>query len=341
MLSFYRFFRWILFLSVLLFLLIVFTLYEGTPQFSFLQNQKWMYSVLQATKEVQEFVFHDSAQKKMDAKFQSFQTEINHYLFKRTDAIRDLEKDPAFQKQLFFYYLNQDTLSFGQIVHRLFVSFPDFEDMILLDKNKKLIYKYGGKIFSINFLSLYQNMDFRFDQKFYVVYHNIDDTILDQEVQVVVYFNYSELIKKIKSRKDAVFCYFNHTLIRSYAMNLSLFRLYKQDILSKKEVYAGLKLIRVFPLKIGDKVFGYAGMVFPYRRVQFIFKTSGKILLLLLIPIFLFLLNHQIIVRLREMEIKQKEILNRRELSKSEADSDEEDLAWVDSYIKKESEDDK
>lgn len=348
MVSFYRFFRWFVFLLFILFSFFVFVPLNHTQPVQKFWEQAWNTPILSSAKAVRKFIFYDAEQEKMKQSFQLFQDRMEGILLHREKILRSLSTYPAFQERVFLYYLKQNEEGFKPIVEKFFGGLEDFEDFILLNSDKKLIYKYAGKTFSVQFLNLSQSIDFRFDQGYYSLFYNLNDSVLNQRSQMVVYFDYSEIIKLIRSWKGTVFCYINHTLIRSPSMNRNLFRRYNSSILKKREIYAGFQLIRVFPLKIGDKIFAYAGMVFPYRRIQLILERSFKILLFLLFPFILFLFDRFILNRMKLLEIQKREQESLGEIAKkvsltknTESDSEDEKLIWLESYIKKESEDDK
>ena len=104
-----------------------------------------------------------------------------------------------------------------------------------------------------------------------------------------------------------------------------------------------LKKIIVFPLKAGQSLMGYAGIVFPERSFISILLILFKLIVLSAFIYGLVRLNHAIVVKIRDAEIAksekraQQEKLSNKKKKNEEKDVEEavteKNLDWVKNFI--------
>lgn len=263
--------------------------------------------------------------------------QLTGVISNRINVTRAYTSDKYFNEQLFSFYISQKIDDIKTLTDTFYGSLDDFKDLVIIDSQKNLIFKYGSENFSVQFYDTTNRYEIRyFEDRYALIYQNSDPAI-QYEYQVIAVYDYSAFNDLLKELSMPAFVYLKDRLVRNRQFPLALFRIFKEKLGRVNKQRFGLKILEVIPVRSGNAVLGYAGVLYPVRSLGSYLLFILKIGIIALLGVALVLLDRWLLSLVSDRQIakEEKKILHR--IKQPEPDQNEEvtdhNLEWIDHFI--------
>jgi hypothetical protein len=274
-----------------------------------------------------------------------FEKGLNNLLKERTYSLEKYASDQRFYDQIFYYCVSRELTEISDITHEYFARYPDFKDLIIIDKKLNVVYKSGSESFQIEFYA-YTNQIIAMNYKnLFGIIKKGEDQFLDFEFEVIALFDFSVLTEEIKKNTMPAFVYIGDTLIRNDRFSIEEFRQYKEMLKKEDDIYIGFNILKKIPVRIGEFTIGYAGVIYPSRSFVSYLLLFLKLALFCALGVFIFFIDRRVAAYLKS-ETGQLKRENKKitvdlpdfpkpedEEGIAEDEKTDRNLEWIEHYI--------
>ncbi len=284
------------------------------------------------------FVFYDPYTVGIINHKQQALAELTGIISNRINSMRRYSSDKYFNEQLFSFYISQKIDDIKTITENYFLPLADFKDLVIIDKQMNLIFKYGTENFSVQYMEMSNNVEARyFDDRYALILKN-DDPTIEYEYQIIALFDYSAFNDLLKEIDLPSFIFLKDRLMRNRQFPLPLFRNTKSQMDQINRKRFGLKILEIVPVLAGKFRMGYAGVLYPVRSLGSYLLFMFKLGLLALLGVSLILLDRWLfsIIVDRQIVKEEKRVFKKGsqpEFENSEEEVTDSNLEWVKHFI--------
>lgn len=271
-------------------------------------------------------------------KVESAQANMADILTERASSVTNMTASERFTAQITSFRTEGIINNIDDIIEDDFGKYTDFRDLIIIDSDRDLIYKYGTESFAIKFYEVTHPVETReFDDLFGVI-NLVKDEDLDYTYEVIAIFNYTGIRKKIQSMAMPAYINIYDHFITNEQFPYSTFEEVIDFESDESKTRFGLKILETFPIDFSDYRIAQGGVVYPVRSLISYSVIILKVLGLIAAFFFLFLIDRSIHLFLKKRSVDKAEVRYEKDekLPKSANGNniDEEKLNWVKSYIR-------
>ena len=327
---------------ILGFWVISFIIYEINPKIDYKSNFLTDFAV-SSYLGLKGFFFSDPYDEQILNEVQEFEAAIRNSLTNRQKVVTDFGSDAVLQAQILAYFDTKKTFGIDTLMKQYFGNYPDLVDLMLIDKNFNVIYKYGGESLSIEYREISNTVLLTNLNNRYGLIYEIQDQSVDFDVQIIALFDYSYLESLIQKTTFPAFLHIHDTLYRSKTLSKPEYEAFKEQIPRHNEIYLGAKTLKIIRIDYNRVPFLYAGIIYPVRDISGFFFGVWKFIVFLFLLLIIFLIDRGLdylgnILGTPEASVKgPKKIVGFKGGKKSiDAGDDEhleQNLQWVEDYI--------
>ncbi len=255
----------------------------------------------------------------------------------RVASLIDFSDDKIFNEQLFSFYISQKIDDIKSLADKYFLGYADFRDMVIIDKEKNLIFKYGMENFPVQYYDITNSMDAVYFENLLALVLKSDDSTLEYEYQIITLFDYTEFNAVLKDISSPAFVFLRDRLMRNQQFKKSVFQAEKANLPALHKKRIGMKILETQALYAGKSLLGYTGVMYPVRNLGSYLIFILKIGVLVFLGVGLLKLDKWIVSSLNDQQIIREEAQAFKQENKQAPTEDEgvtdTNLEWVESFI--------
>ncbi len=285
------------------------------------------------------FMEADPYNKKILTKTEQFEKSVNDFFTDRMEAIAGMMQSRAFTEEMFSFVVFGKVSDMNPLVYRYFGAMTDFKDLIIIDQEKNIIYKYGSESFSIRYYPDVESVALIDYGSLYGIVSKQKDETLNYEYEVIAFFNYEGLRALMYESPFPSFVAVNDKVIVNDRFSPSLYTEHRENIEAGRKSLLGFKFLKPFEVVVEGVDFGYAGSIYPVRTILSYLLILLKVAIVGAVVAALYFIDRLIRNLLGRMELNKDEqaFVNPVAVQKTAATpetTDEDNLVWIKNYIR-------
>lgn len=246
-----------------------------------------------------------------------------------------LVEDPEFTNQLFVFLVSKKVDGIEKLVRSSMSDEPLFRDLLIVDRNRNVLYKYGNSPLTPDFFPTSNRFDVVEQPGEPILIQTYRDNTLDYEVELLGLYDWNSLsmVQKKLPYASAVI-YGKNVYSHGSVPRLDEFA---QNPASERTLHSGLQLMESSRILYQGKPIATMVLAYPARSVGSHFLLLIKVLVLVLVVIGLIGLDRFIIKKLIKDDAWKKTLKEKpsavREETPEEAAIEESSLEWFEKYV--------
>lgn len=337
--KFYRFLRGSLFILLTLYLLAGIAGDISPKLYEQMTSTEALKSVFKPYEGFKSYLAEDPYQKGTLYAVEQEKSFLENHFLDRAEQLTNLISSSHFNEQIFSYLVFGKIADLDPTTISYFEDYEDFEDFLLVSEEGDLIYKYGQKSLPVRFYETPTELFLSNLGSGYAILYTVDDDVLDAVYQAMAVFETDGINERLTLSEFPAFIYFSGKLYSNESFDTDDFFDHRQDLLELRKVKMRLKQIESWDLTLSGLPYATLGMQYPIRSFGNYLLIFAKYLALIALLFALFALDRLLTNSMKKNKISREEGKFLKPTAKSKKNDDlneklEEDMNWVDSYIK-------
>lgn len=272
-------------------------------------------------------------------KQETFENEVKNYFSDRVQAMYQMTESPDFSEQMFSFAVFNSVNDMKPLIARYFGEKSDFRDLIIIDKDKNIIYKYGSESFFIKYYNIHEPVELLDFGSMYAMVHSITDESINFVCEIIAFYDYSGVSSMLDFCPFPAFVRLGDKVITGERFPQGLYDEHKESLESGHKVVMGLKVIKPFEVVIDGIDFGTAGSVYPVRSLLSYLLILLKIVMICVLCVGLYFTDRLIHNLIGRQALNKEEMTfeNPAAVQKSvptPEQTEEDNLVWIKNYIR-------
>ena len=337
MLKVYHSFKIALLISFLL-IVVGILFYENTKEYNFDYGKNAIISqLLDSYKVFKASILDDPYNKTIVTKVENSKENFKKIFNDLFTAMSNLTSDKSFYNGIFIYMVSKNMDGMEYLAKSRFSIIPSFKDLIIIDKNKNVLYKYGNNSFVAEFYDVTNDMELKFFGEDLGIIKNYDDPTTDYKIEIIALFDHEAIAKQLKGTEYPAFFIMNDKVYKNSSALPEIFNKIQNDLNNERKYYVGLKVVETMVLMRDNFYIGTFGITYPSRSLGSSLLILLKIIILLIVFIILLSFDNFIEKKLRILDNWKKDLpftgAGKFTIESNESKENEASLDWVKMYI--------
>jgi hypothetical protein len=304
--------------------------YENSPIF-----KEWA-NIYEPAKET---LLSDPYQKNVLAKATQSKENFKAVFYSIFSRVSNLVNVKIFYDNIFILMVSGKMETMNQFVSEYFSKLPSFRDIVLIDKERNIIYQYNNTSFVADYLKLSNNIEVRFFGEDYGFLQNYEDSTLDYQLQAAILFENSFIVSNLSRIDFPAFFYMNGKFYRNSAVMPEGAAEIGSEMKNEQKLSFGINTLEIVPVYLNGSYLGTLGISYPSRTIGSVLWILVKILLGIFTIVVLFVLNIFLKNGFKLAEMKWR-AMRREKINKTKKEAETEqdhqrNLDWIESYVQK------
>ena len=275
-----------------------------------------------------DFLFYDPYNINILSKIDIKKKEFN-ILISKIDHLSNIIYNKSFIEEMFIFAVSKKMNKMESIIQNNFVNDPFFNDFIIIDNKKNLLYKYGSTSFIEDYYNFSEILKLKsFGDRFGII-EKYDDENLDINLEIIALYKNDIILKKLKEFDFPAFFLMDNILYKNVSGIPSIVKNSFLTISNKVKSLDGFQLFETYPVIYQKIYLGNLGIIYPARSMGSIILSIFKILIFLVIVFILVLIDRVLTIKFKRLETEA----HNKALKKKDDPGDEKHLDWIENYI--------
>ncbi len=328
-------------LALLVFLLSIILgilIYENTKEFNFDYNQNtFVKEWINSYKSLKTNLLEDPYNKNTIRKIENSKEDFKKIFYNLFSAVSNLATDKSFYNDIFIYMVSKNMDGMENLTKSRFAVIPSFKDLILIDKNKNVLYKYGNNSFVTEYFNITNDIELRFLGDDLGILKKFNDPTTDYDIEIIALFDHEAITKQLKNIDYPAFFIMNKEIYKNSAPLPVILNNIQKDLNNERKYYVGLKVVDTMVLMRDNFYIGTFGITYPSRSLGSTLLILLKIIIFLLIFVILIAIDSFLEKKCRKFDEWKKDIpssgIRKFNIDKEELKDSEANLEWIKTYI--------
>lgn len=287
-------------------------------------------------------VLYDPYDAGVISKVRSSSEEFKKKIHLIANSVSDLITNADFYNNVFIFMVSKKADGIGGLIDRVFTNIPAFTDLVILDKDRDVVYKHGSASFTAdNFDTTNERAVICLDREIAVLGRYRDAT-LDSEFRIIALFNAESIAAGLREFPYPAFLIISNRMYRNSGILPDIIRNIQQNLNDEREYFTGLTVVQTFTISAQHARFGTLGVAYPARNIVSVILILLKVSLLVLLVLGWIALDRALRKNIKKAEVRIKErqaIIPRTNPKKKEVTPEQEDaetdmrLDWIQDYV--------
>ncbi|MGC8765226.1 MAG: hypothetical protein ACP5QT_05005 [Brevinematia bacterium] len=284
---------------------------------------------------IEKWFLKDDYKENIILKIEKYKNEFDNLISERVSKFASLKKNNEFLESIFVYFVSKNP----EKLNEFFSKFPEFKDVIIIDRKNNLIYKKSDVAYQLSWLNFNEEIEITNINNDVILLQNYSDKSFDVDLQIAAILDSEELKTFLKTSSFPASYVVGSKVIKNDRFPESWLK--GLNLLESQKVYKGMYNIAVFPLLDKGSYYGSLVMLYPVRDFGSILILLLKVLLFLIVILSLYELDRFLEGKISKINVTHKQRLQMKRLKKASNLSDKSDLEyeksldWVGKYIEK------
>lgn len=290
--------------------------------------------------QVRSVVTYDPYERDVLSKVRASSADFKKSFFGIAASVSNLISGKDFYNNVFIFMVSRRADGISGLIRGVFADIPSFSDLVILDRDQNVIYKYGSESFVTADYPPTNDAPIRIMDNTLAVSEKYRDETLDSEIRIIALFNTETAAAQMKSFPYPAFLIVSNRVYRNTGELPDILKLIRNDLRSEKEYPYGFSVVRTYNIVVNRTYIGTFGITYPARSIPSILLILLKVLLFIFLVVALITGDNFIENRIKgEGKAKKKtaRAMNPRPVEKTpeedEADTDAR-LDWIEHYVK-------
>ncbi len=336
MLKFYRSLK-IIILVFIIILISAILFYENTKNMKFNYLSVPVFQpLINNYVSIKNFILDDPYNKNILSGIEKTKIKFKNLFASLNNGVSSITSEKYFYNNIFIYLVSKKMDDMDRIVNNVISKNPSFKDLIIIDKDKNILYKYGSSPFTAEYFMLTNNSEIRFINDDLGIIKRFSDPTLDYEIEVIALFNQNSVLKELKDMNFPAFFVMNNKIYKNSYPLPGIFDRLQNDLFNERKYYTGLKVVEMAVVSIDNFNIGTLGLTYSSRSLGSTLLIMLKFIIFLILITLIFTFDKLIETKLKlQISMKKNKKIQKEKQIQNEADVavNDANLEWFSHYI--------
>jgi cbb3-type cytochrome oxidase subunit 3 len=323
----------VLFILMLILILGSFLFYNNAKKSHFNSNNnailKWNHDNYQFLKDL---IFYDPYQKDIVSRLDREQSDLKNLFYSLPQGLSNLTSRKEFYNSVFIYMVSKKIEGIDALVRTEFGTNAAFKDLVIIDKDKNIIYKYGTTGFTTDYYSATNGIEARFIGNLPAFIQKYNDPTMDYNLEIIVFMDPDSLLSVMKESNFPSFVSMNGQLYQNSPELTNILGQIKLDLKTEKDIDVGINVVKTYTVSFNNLNLAAFAVAYPARSLGSSVLMLLKVLLLIFILAVLIIFDRLIEKKLTRIHQSKMKRIERKSNPAADAQEDLEEtkrLDWI------------